>query len=154
VVKQAAAESSPVAEPVKTDIPVKTAETKPAEPAPPVAAAAPPAPAPAKAAPAAAPVAVAAATPPPPAATAKPIDGEQIVRGICMACHQAGMNGAPKMGNKIAWSPRIAQGQDKLYDHAIHGLRGMPPKGGNPSLSDDEVKAAVDYLVKLAGGYQ
>ena len=60
------------------------------------------------------------------------------------------MNGAPKMGNKIAWQPRIAQGRDKLYDHA---LRGMPPRGGNPKLNDNEVKAAVDYLVKLAGGY-
>jgi cytochrome c5 len=71
-----------------------------------------------------------------------------------MACHQAGMNGAPKFGNKVAWAPRIAQGREKLYEHAIKGLRGMPPKGGSTNLTDDQVKAAVDYMVKVAGGYQ
>lgn len=71
-----------------------------------------------------------------------------------MACHQTGINGAPKIGNKIAWTPRIAQGREILYQHATNGLRGMPPRGGNASLSDDQVKAAVDYLVKLAGGYK
>lgn len=81
-------------------------------------------------------------------------EGEKIVHGICFACHQAGMNGAPKFQNKIAWAPRIAQGKDKLYEHALKGLRGMPPRGGNPSLSDDQVMAAVDYMVKAAGGYQ
>ena len=93
---------------------------------------------------------------PPPApvtATTKPIDGEQIVRGVCMACHEAGMNGAPKFGDKFAWKPRIAQGRDKLYEHAMKGFRGMPPHGGNPTLSDDQIKAGVDYMVKAAGGY-
>jgi len=81
-------------------------------------------------------------------------EGEKIVHGICFACHQVGINGAPKFGNKIAWAPRITQGKDKLYEHALKGLRGMPPRGGNPSLTDDQVKAAVDYMVKAAGGYQ
>jgi len=63
------------------------------------------------------------------------------------------MNGAPKFGNKVAWSQRIAQGRETLYNNAINGLRGMPPRGGNPALSDDEVKAAVDYMVRAAGGY-
>jgi cytochrome c5 len=62
------------------------------------------------------------------------------------------MNGAPKFANKIAWAPRIAQGKDKLYEHALKGLRGMPPRGGT-TLPDDQIKLAVDYMVKAAGGY-
>ena len=81
-------------------------------------------------------------------------DGAAVVQGLCFACHQAGMNGAPKFANKVAWAPRIAQGKDKLYENAIKGLRGMPPKGGSTNLSDDQVKAAVDYMVKAAGGYK
>jgi cytochrome c5 len=81
-------------------------------------------------------------------------DGAAVAQGLCFACHQAGMNGAPKVGNKVAWGPRIEQGKEKLYENAIKGLRGMPPKGGSTNLSDDQVKAAVDYLVKLAGGYK
>jgi len=64
------------------------------------------------------------------------------------------MNGAPKFASKVAWAPRIAQGRDKLYENAIKGLRGMPARGGNPNLTDEEVKAAVDYMVKVAGGYK
>jgi len=71
-----------------------------------------------------------------------------------MACHQTGMNGAPKFANKVAWAPRIAQGRETLYQHSINGFRGMPARGGNPNLSDDQVKAAVDYMVKVAGGYK
>lgn len=66
-------------------------------------------------------------------------------------CHGAGVAGAPKVGDKAAWEPRVAQGKDTLYKHAIEGFSGqagmMPAKGGNPSLSDDQVKAAVDFLV-------
>lgn len=80
-------------------------------------------------------------------------DGAQIAQGLCFACHQSGMNGAPKFGNKVAWAPRVAQGKDKLYANAINGLRGMPPRGGGANLTDDQVKAAVDYLVKGSGGY-
>ena len=58
--------------------------------------------------------------------------------------------GAPKTGDKAAWQPRIGQGVPTLYTHALNGIRAMPPKGGNPSLSDAEVKAAVDYLVAQA----
>src|SRR5579885_3431783 len=87
------------------------------------------------------------------AAPAQAREGEQIGRGVCIACHQAGMNGAPRFADKIAWKPRIAQGRDTLYQHAMKGLRGMPPRGGNPNLSDDQIKAAVDYMVKAAGGY-
>ena len=68
-----------------------------------------------------------------------------------MACHGAGVAGAPKIGDKADWGPRIAQGKDTLYTHATQGFTGkkgtMPPKGGAANLSDEEVKAAVDYMV-------
>jgi cytochrome c5 len=105
--------------------------------------AAPAAPAPAAAAAAPAPTAAAA-----PAASAggKP-DGEKVYTAVCSMCHAAGLAGAPKYGDKAAWGPRIAQGAATLHDHAIKGIRAMPAKGGNASLSDAEVSAAVDYMV-------
>jgi cytochrome c5 len=85
-----------------------------------------------------------------PAATAD-LTGEAVYNQACIACHGAGVAGAPKFGDKAAWAPRIAQGANVLYDHAIKGFQGkagvMPAKGGNASLSDAEVKAAVDYIV-------
>ena len=69
-------------------------------------------------------------------------------------CHQTGVAGAPKLGDKADWGPRIAQGKDTLYKHAIEGFNGakgaMPPKGGNPALSDDDMKAVVDFMVAKA----
>ena len=66
-------------------------------------------------------------------------------------CHAAGVAGAPKPGDKADWGPRIAQGSAILHKHAIEGFTGakgmMPPRGGGASLSDDDVKAAVDYMV-------
>ncbi|MGQ7249199.1 c-type cytochrome [Halomonas sp. V046] len=76
------------------------------------------------------------------------IDGQAIYTSVCFACHDTGVAGAPKRGDAAAWEPRLAQGIETVYDHAINGLNVMPPKGGNPSLSDAEVKAAVDYLVE------
>lgn len=77
-------------------------------------------------------------------------DGKKIYDAACAACHGAGIAGAPKVGDKAAWGPRIQQGNATLYDHAIKGFQGktgmMPAKGGS-SASDDEVKAAVDYMV-------
>ena len=77
-------------------------------------------------------------------------DGKKIYDAACAACHGAGVAGAPKVGDKAAWAPRIKQGNDTLYSHAIKGFQGkagmMPAKGGS-SASDDEVKAAVDYMV-------
>jgi cytochrome c5 len=93
--------------------------------------------------------------PPPPAAPATvakaagPVDGKGVYEKACTACHGAGLMGSPKTGDKGAWAPRIAQGKPKLYEHAIKGVRMMPAKGGNAALSDDEVKAAVDYLAGL-----
>ena len=79
--------------------------------------------------------------------TAK-IDGEKVYKGLCMSCHDAGVAGSPKLGDKAAWEPRIATGMDALYEATIKGKGVMPAKGGNPALSDDEVKAAVDYMVE------
>ena len=82
------------------------------------------------------------------------IDGKKVYESICQACHATGAAGAPKAGDKGAWGPRIAQGKDTLFKHAIGGFTGksgtMPAKGGNPALSDDEVKAAVTHLMGLA----
>jgi cytochrome c5 len=90
--------------------------------------------------------------PPAPAAAvvavaAKAKSGEEVYNAACMACHVAGVAGAPKTGDKAAWAPRIAQGTATLYEHAIKGFKTMPAKGGQSALSDDEVKAAVDYQV-------
>jgi cytochrome c5 len=80
--------------------------------------------------------------------------GEKVFKGTCAMCHQTGAGGAPVVGNKGDWAPRIAQGKDTLYTHAINGFTGqkgtMPPKGANASLADADVKAAVDYMVSKA----
>ena len=80
----------------------------------------------------------------------RPKSGQEVYQQACAVCHAAGVAGAPKTGDKAAWKPRIAQGVPTLYTHALNGIRTMPAKGGNPSLSDAEVKAAVDYLVAQA----
>ena len=77
--------------------------------------------------------------------------GEEVVKGTCAACHQTGVAGAPKIGDKAAWGPRIKEGLNRLVSEAIKGVRGMPPKGGNASLSDDEVARAVAFMANQAG---
>lgn len=77
--------------------------------------------------------------------------GEEVVKGTCAACHQTGVAGAPKIGDKAAWGPRIKEGFKQLVQDAIKGIRGMPPKGGNASLSDDEVARAVAFMANQAG---
>jgi cytochrome c5 len=125
------------------------------EPAAPAPAAAPAA---AETATAAAPAATPAASPAAPAAPAPAAapavasadTGKTLYNSACVACHGAGAAGAPKIGDKAAWAPRIAQGNATLYEHAIKGFQGkagvMPPKGGS-TAPDAEVKAAVDYMV-------
>ena len=76
------------------------------------------------------------------------VDGKGTYQSACFACHGTGAAGAPKVGDKGAWKKRIAQGTATLFDHAINGFKGMPAKGGNGSLSDAAVKAAVEYMVK------
>jgi len=80
-------------------------------------------------------------------AAAGALDGKGVYDKVCVACHGTGAAGAPKFGDKAAWGPRIKQGQDTLYQHALKGIRAMPPKGGAPDLPDAQIKAAVDYLM-------
>lgn len=87
-----------------------------------------------------------------PVAASTPVrDGKQVYQSVCIACHAAGVAGAPKLGDKGQWAKRIVKGVDMLYASAVNGMQGtagaMPAKGGNPALSDAEVKAAVDYMV-------
>ncbi|WP_291992558.1 c-type cytochrome [Candidatus Accumulibacter sp. ACC003] len=86
----------------------------------------------------------------PAAADGQPRDGATVYQSVCMACHGTGVAGAPKAGDKAAWAPRIATGTDALVASATNGKGAMPPKGGNASLTDDEIKAAVAHLVGLA----
>jgi cytochrome c5 len=104
--------------------------------------------APAAGAPAAAAPAPAAPTAAPAVASAE--GGKALYNSACIACHGAGIAGAPKLADKAAWAPRIKQGEAVLYEHALKGFQGkagmMPPKGGS-SAPDADVKAAVDFMV-------
>jgi cytochrome c5 len=132
---------------------VKAAPAKAADAAPAGASAAPAAVAPAAIAAATAAPAPVAAPAAAPAATVSADAGKKLYESACVACHGAGIAGAPKFGDKAAWADRIKQGQNVLYEHAIKGFQGkngmMPPKGGS-AASDDEVKAAVDYIAAAA----
>ena len=76
--------------------------------------------------------------------------GEQIVTSVCAACHAAGLMQSPKLGSADDWAPRIEKGIETLYTHAINGFNMMPAKGGRADLSDDDIKAAVDFMVSGA----
>jgi len=105
---------------------------------------------------AAAPAAPATAAAPAPSApaVAENTVGKSIYGKTCAMCHAAGVAGAPKPGDKADWGPRIAQGTEVLYKHALEGFTGangmMPARGGGATLSDEEVKAAVDHMVALS----
>ena len=95
--------------------------------------------------------ALAAATAPPAAtgaAAAVPATGEDAFKQVCSVCHATGVNGAPKIGDHLAWGPRIAQGKDTLYAHVIAGKGNMPPRGGT-TWPDTTIRMAVDYIVSL-----
>lgn len=77
--------------------------------------------------------------------------GEEVVKGVCAMCHAAGLMNAPKIGDKGQWQPRIAQGYETLVKHAIEGIRSMPARGGNPSLTDGEVASAVAHMANASG---
>lgn len=81
------------------------------------------------------------------AAGGAPKSAQQVYDASCNMCHGAGVGGAPKTGDKAAWKARIAQGADTLHTHAIVGFNAMPPKGTCATCSDDEIKAAVDFMV-------
>ncbi|QAU32826.1 c-type cytochrome [Janthinobacterium sp. 17J80-10] len=98
---------------------------------------------------AAAPAAAVAAAPASAPAALSADAGKKIYDSACVACHGAGIAGAPKFGDKAAWAPRLKKGADALHASAIKGLNAMPPKGGS-SASDAEIKAAVDYMMAAA----
>ena len=79
------------------------------------------------------------------------VEGKRTWEGTCRVCHLNGIAGAPKMGNATAWKPRLKQGEAVLIEHAINGFKGeegeMPARGGNSSLSDDQVRQAVLYMI-------
>jgi cytochrome c5 len=77
--------------------------------------------------------------------------GEQVVNETCNACHGTGALGAPKIGDKGAWGPRIGQGFDTLIKNATNGIRAMPARGGNADLADEEVAGAIAYMANKSG---
>ncbi len=83
------------------------------------------------------------------AASAKPaaVDGKKVYEGVCMACHATGVANAPKLGDKAAWGPRIKTGLPAMVSTVVNGKGAMPPKGGGASLSEAEIRAAVEYMV-------
>lgn len=99
------------------------------------------------AAPGAAPQALATPGPAKPAAAA---DGKAVYNKVCFACHQVSVAGSPKLGDKAAWAPRIQTGTGAMVQSVIKGKGAMPPKAGNPALSDAEIRAAVEFMVSQA----
>lgn len=79
---------------------------------------------------------------------AHPWPGHVVYEKVCSACHAAGVAGAPKYGDKAAWAPRAKQGLATLVDHAVNGYKAMPPKGGDASLTKQEVQNDVEYMLK------
>ena len=80
-------------------------------------------------------------------AAAEPKSGETVYNSNCLACHATGAAGAPKLGDAAAWAARISAGMESLLANVINGLNAMPPKGLCMTCSDDELKAAVEYMV-------
>lgn len=79
--------------------------------------------------------------------------GQEVTEAVCAACHAAGINGAPRIGDAKAWAPRAAQGLTSLTAHAISGIRNMPAHGGSPATSDGEIERAITYMVNQSGGH-
>jgi len=83
---------------------------------------------------------------------AEVLSGPQVYNQACVACHGAGIGGAPTVGQSANWSTRVAQGANVLRDHVINGYQGtagyMPPKGGRIDLSDDEIMSAMEYMLE------
>jgi cytochrome c5 len=83
-----------------------------------------------------------------------PKDGAALYESVCKTCHEPGLAGSPKLTDKANWAPRIKQGNDVLYKHALEGYTGtsgaMPKKGGRTDLDDDLIKLGVDYMVLKA----
>ena len=86
-----------------------------------------------------------------PAPAAGGADGKAVYDATCFACHGTGAAGAPKVGDKAAWEPRVAQGMDTLVANAIRGKGAMPPKGGNMALGEAEIRAAIEHMLRETG---
>jgi len=82
------------------------------------------------------------------AAPSGPKSGADVYQASCFACHGTGAMGAPKKGDAAAWEPRLAKGADVLLHNAINGINAMPPKGTCMACSDEEIQAAIDFMVK------
>jgi cytochrome c5 len=95
----------------------------------------------------------AAALPQPARAQATGLSGKEVVEAVCAQCHASGAKGAPKIGDKQAWSKRTSRGLSGLTNNALKGIRQMPSHGGNQKLSDMEIKRAVAYMVNQSGGH-
>jgi cytochrome c5 len=74
-------------------------------------------------------------------------DGKAVYDKTCVACHASGVANAPKLGDKAAWAPRVATGKDAMFASVIKGKGAMPPKAGAADLKDDDIKAAIDYML-------
>jgi cytochrome c5 len=85
-------------------------------------------------------------------AQGKERSSKEVVDSVCSKCHATGAQGAPKIGDKQAWSKRASQGLSSLTDHALKGIRQMPSHGGSPDLTDLEIKRAITYMVNQSGG--
>lgn len=81
-------------------------------------------------------------------ASAGPRSGDQIYNKACVACHGVGVLGAPKLHDAADWNPRISTGFDTMWQHAIKGFNAMPPKGTCGNCTDDEIKAAIEYMIE------
>lgn len=86
------------------------------------------------------------------AAARAPKSGEEVVKTVCGVCHQTGAAGAPKIGDNAAWAKLLKAGLGELSKTAISGVKAMPPRGGNPELSDLEIARAIVYMGNLSGG--
>ena len=78
--------------------------------------------------------------------------GQEVVESVCVTCHATGLDGAPKIGDAKAWEARTQRGLSSLTEHALNGVRKMPPHGGRLSLTDLEIKRAITYMVNHSGG--
>lgn len=84
-------------------------------------------------------------------AVAVKMSGQEVYNKACAACHAAGVMGAPKVGAKDQWEPRVAQGLDTLTTHAVNGIRAMPAKGGNPALTEANIRESIVYMLGETG---
>jgi len=85
-------------------------------------------------------------------AVTEPRSGKQVVEAVCASCHATGAKGAPRIGDRNAWSKRASQGLTSLTREAIEGIRQMPPHGGNSAVDDFEIQLAITYMVNQSGG--